>query len=207
MVLRMLGSSSATRMLRVADDRVVFAFDVAGAEDGVGALGGLAEAFADGADVVEDLLQALAEIFVADVFVDQGVGVGGDVVERAGDFAADVVGDLVAGADALDDHQIENVQGDGDVAAEDFGELAVVFVEGGALAAFDVEDADDLVVQAKGNGQAALGAVEADDVARIAIDIGADVASAGGGDVAADAVAFGLGEKVDGQALRAEGRR
>lgn len=68
-----------------------------------------------------------------------------------------------------------------------------------ALAAFDIKDADDLVVQAKGNGEAALGAVEADDVARVAVDVGADVASAGGGDVAADSVALGFGEKVDGE--------
>ena len=92
-----------------------------------------------------------------------------------GDFGADIVGDLVAGADALDDHQIENIQGDGDITAEDFGELAVVLVEGGLLAAFDVEDADHFVVQRQRHGQAALGLSRPGDVTRIALDIGADI--------------------------------
>ena len=180
-----------------ADDGVGFAFDVGGAEDGVGSFGGLSEGFSDDADVVENLLEAGAEIVVADVVVHEGAGVGGDVVEGAGGLGADIVGDFVTGADALDDHEIENVEGDGDVAAEDFGELAIVLVEGGAVAAFDVEDADDFVVEAEGDGKAAFGAFEAGDVAWVAFDVGADVASAGGGDVAADAVAFGFGEEID----------
>ena len=50
--------------------------------------------------------------------------------------------------DALDDHQVEDVQRDRDVPAEDLGELPVVLVERRPLAALDVEDADHLVVQA-----------------------------------------------------------
>ncbi len=119
----------------------------------------------------------------------------------SGDFAANIVGDLVAGADALDDHQIENVQRDGDISAEDFRELAVVLVEGGALPALDVEDADDFVVQSERDGQAALGIFQSDDIARIALHIRADIAAPGGGDVAADAVALAFGHEVDAQCL------
>ncbi len=68
--------------VHVADDGVFRSLDVAGAEDGVGALGGLAKALADNADIFQDLLQSSAKIVVADVFLHQGVGVGGDVVER-----------------------------------------------------------------------------------------------------------------------------
>ena len=132
--------------------------DLTGAQDGVGPFGGLAKALSDGADVFQNLLQPRAKIVLADVFFDQGVGIGGDVVEGSGDFAANIVGDLVAGADALDYHQIENVQRNRHISAEDFRELPVVLIERGPLAALDVEDADDLVVQAERDGQAALGA-------------------------------------------------
>jgi hypothetical protein len=71
------------------------------------------------------------QVVVADVVVHEAVASEAMSFSGPATSAADVVGDFVAGADALDDHQIENVQRDGDVAAEDFGELAVVLVERG----------------------------------------------------------------------------
>src|SRR5687768_12568960 len=184
--------------LDAAEDRVFFALDVLRAEDrGVRPLRGLAEALSDAADVVENLTQPVAQVVVADVVVHERAGVGSDVVQRASDFGVHVVGDLVTRADALDDHQVEDVQRDRDVAPEDLGELPVVLVKRGALAGFDVEDADHLVMQSQRNGERALGRVEAHHVARVALDVWADVAAARRGDVAADAVAFGVGEEVD----------
>src|SRR6185437_16042856 len=81
------------------------------------------------------------------------------------------------------------------------GELPIVFIEGGALPALDVEDADHAIVQRERNGQAALGLIEAKDIARIALDIGADVGAPGRGDISADAVAFGIGIEVDVQRI------
>ena len=142
-------------------------------------------------------MELVSQIIVADVIIHQGGGIGGDIIQRAGHFAAHIIGHLVRGADALDDHQVEDVQRDRDIPAEDFGELPVVFIERGALAAFDVEHTDHLIVQSQRYGQAALGLIEAQHIARVAFDIRADVRSTRGGHKTADAVAFGLGKKVD----------
>ncbi len=101
------------------------------AEDGFGTFGDFADAAADFDDVVEDKLETFAHVVVADVVVHEEGGFGGDVVEGAGDFGVDVGGELAGGGVAFDDEEVEDVDGDGDVAAEDFGELAVVLGERG----------------------------------------------------------------------------
>ncbi|CAA9433115.1 MAG: hypothetical protein AVDCRST_MAG64-3622, partial [uncultured Phycisphaerae bacterium] len=111
-VRRVVGDEDA----RAGDHRVlVDLLQLLGPEDRVRPAGGLAERGADRLDVVEDLLQLLPQIVVADVLVDERVGVGRDVVQRAGGLGADLVGDLVARVDALDEHQVEHVQRDRDV--------------------------------------------------------------------------------------------
>jgi len=87
----------------------VRAFNIASAEDRVGAFGRLAETLPDASDVAEDLLKFFSQIFVANVFIEQGGGVGEDIVERAGHFGADIIRHLMAGVHALDDHQIQDV--------------------------------------------------------------------------------------------------
>ncbi len=122
----------------VIGDENTFAFEegvgglvIVGTEDGFGALGNFADAAADFIDVIEDALEAFAHVIIADVIVHEHGGFGGDVVKGAGDFRADVGGKLAGGGIAFDDEEVEDVNGDGDIPAENLGELAVIFGESG----------------------------------------------------------------------------
>src|SRR5688500_18544798 len=62
----------------VGEQRVGFARDIVGTEDHVGAFGGLAHAAADRFGVVEDLLELVAQVVVADEVLHQRLGIGDD---------------------------------------------------------------------------------------------------------------------------------
>src|SRR5690606_5711308 len=92
--------------------------------------------------------------------------------------------------------------GDRDVPAENLRKLAVIFVEGRSLARFDIEDPNHLVVEIQRDGQAAARLIQTGDISRIALDIRADVAAAGGRDISADTMAIRLGVKLHRQRFR-----
>jgi len=97
--------------------------------------------------------EALPQALVADVLVHQDAGLGDDVVDRTGDLGVDVVGETAGGLVTLADEQIEDVQGNGDIAGQDFHKLPVGLIEGGRLVRLDVEHANDPVVQPQRHGQ------------------------------------------------------
>ena len=103
--------------------------------------------------------------------------------------------DWLARAGLLGAEQVERVQGGGDGAAEDLGELQVLLAEGAGPGALDVEGADDPVGEAQRHRQRAARPGGAGQVERVGGRVGAEVALAGGGDEAGDAVALGQGEQ------------
>lgn len=120
-----------------------------------------------------------------------------ELIEGFTNFGFDALaGDLV-GIGAFDDEEIEGVEGEGGVASEHFSEETVFFGEVGAFAGFDVEDADDAIGELEGDGEGRAGTGETGEEKGIAGGVVADVALPGGGDVAGNAVALGLGVDID----------
>ena len=92
----------------------------------------------------------------------------------------------------LDLQQLQRVQGGGDLVAENLGELQILLAEGVGLGTLDVEGADDLVLKDQRYGQRTVRAGSAREIERIGGGVGAEIALAGGGDEAGDALALGL---------------
>lgn len=168
------------------------------AEECLRAAGALANAAADGVDVLKDSFDVAGEFGVALGELAEDVDFALDVGEGFGDFAFDAFADLAVGEGAFDDEEAQGVEGDGDVAGEDLGELSIGFVECRGALAFDVEDADDSVVEAEGDGERGSCADETWEEEFVGGGVVADIAFSGGGDEAGDAVAFGFGADLEG---------
>ena len=198
----MFGSSSATRIRRPAK-RVSSARGVVRvgllAEHAVGAGLQVGQHAANLGDVLVDPGQT-PPAFGGGV-VAEGFGLGEDRVERLLQLLHHAAGECGAGGVPLDDEQVEDVQRQRDVAGEDLGKLPVLVVEAADRLALDVEDAHDLAEEVQRHRQRTLGVREAQHVAGVLLDVVTDVAAAGGGDVAGDAVALGPGVEVDLQRL------
>jgi len=138
---------------------------------------------------------------MADVVFHEHGGVGGNAAERFGELAGKVVGGLSGGLIAFDDEEVKDVESDGDVSTEDFGDLAVIFRKGIFAMTFDVKGADDFVVQLQGHGHAAQRAVEAGQIVRVIRGIIANITSAGGGHESGDAVSLTVGKQFQRFAL------
>ncbi len=160
---------------------------------------------ADAFDVLDDAFDVSCDLRVhRSVF--EGLGLDDEVVKGFGEFALDGAGGFLAGGVAFDDEEVEDVEGHGDVAAEDFGELSVVLGEGAAAVAFDVEDSDDAVEESERDGERGACLVEAVDVPRVRGGVVAEIGFACGGDVAADAVVLFLRIEFDGAGFGGESR-
>src|SRR5262249_51456247 len=88
------------------------------------------------------------------------------------------------------------MQSEGQLAAKDLGELQVFLAEGVGLRTLHVESADDLVAPLQRNRQRTTGAFSALDIEWIGGGIGAEIALAGGGHLAGDAVVLLPGEQL-----------
>ena len=151
----------------------------------------------DVAGVAQDRLQPLDHLgLVADVALHDVHGVVQDVVDRQGHGAVDRLDALRAVVAFSATQQFQRVERHGHVAREDLEELHVAFAERPRLGAFDVERADDFVVQNQRHGQRALGPLTPFEVERVLGRVLAQVALAGGGHEAGDAVVLRVGEQV-----------
>src|SRR5207248_2378878 len=157
-------------------------------------LADLLDALLDRAHPGQDHLELLDRLgVVAAGLGQQGRGRGQDVVGRQGDLPAHRVHGGGGGAASLGGEQFERVQGVGDLAAEDLGELKVLGREGVQPRAFDVEGADYFVAHHQRNGERTAGAGGPLNVVRVVGGVRAQVALAGRRHQAGHAVALGLG--------------
>lgn len=181
-----------------------FGLSKIGGENGLRASGKAPGAVADifgGSEEVFDLGGG----FVAATFAGRcGEATDGieELIQGLPDFGFDAFAGDFVGVGAFDDEEVEGVQGEGDVAGEHLGEETVFFGKVSAFAGFDVEDADDAIGEFEGDGEGGASSGEPGEEERVAGGVVADVALSGGGDVAGDAVALGLGVDVDITELR-----
>ncbi len=168
-----------------------------GADNAFGTGLHIANGVFDGGDIVNDDLKSVSQVVVTDVVFHEHGGVGGDAAERFGQLTGEVVGGLSGGLKAFDDEEVQDVEGDGDIASKDFGDLAIIFGKGIFAVTFDVKCADDFVVQLEGNRKATTGAVEAGYIVGIVFRLVTDVTASGGRDEPGDAVALTIGEEID----------
>src|SRR5262249_36633511 len=134
------------------------------------------DALLDRAGTDDDLADLVGHLrVVADIALEDRSGCGENVVHRQGDLAADGLDGLAGRAPLLGLQQFERMQSGGDLMAEDFGELQVGLTEGARPRAFDVEGADDFVLENQRYGQRTVSARGAWEVERVGSGVGTQV--------------------------------